>query len=494
MVFARAVFRNTAIQTIGRAVSTLIGLAVLALMTRSLGPNDFGAYSITVSFLQFFAIVADFGLSLTANRMLGEVSGQSMVSSSEERKEHGRVMSNIFTMRFVLSAAMFALAPVIAFVFFPYSSEVKQAIFISIFSFFTIALTQALVPLFQQYLRMEKVVMAELAGRMALLAGISASAWFKLDFFWYIAAIVFGSLVNFIFLRAQTGTFVRVHFAYDAELWRRIVAMSWPIGISIIFNLVYLKADTLFLSVLRPEAEVGFYGAAYRVLDILTGIATMFMGLVLPAMTAAWVSGNRERFSRLLERSFDVMTLAAFPTVAAGVILGRPMMEFVAGKDFSSSGDILGVLILGMGAVFFSTLFGHAVVALGKQRNMILGYALVAAMALAAYAFLIPRYGMWGAAWTTVFSEVLMAILTAMVVIRGSGAAPRYGNFFRILLSAGVAALGMVFLRDVHWLAALTIGAALYGGCLYMTGVFTRELLRDLLRLPTGQVGGRRAP
>lgn len=492
MSFARAVFWNTAIQTGGRALSTLLGLAVLALMTRSLGPEDFGAYSIAVSFLQFFAIIADFGLSLTANRMLGEVSGQGQSSSLGEREAQGRVMSNIFTLRLALSAAMFTLAPLIAFVFFPYSLEVKQAIFIAVFSFLAISLTQTLVPLFQQYLHMEKVALAELAGRAALLAGMATVAWLKLDFLWYIAAIVLGSLVNFIFLRAQTGAFIRVRFAYDAELWRRIIAMSWPIGISIIFNLVYLKADTLFLSVLRPEAEVGFYGAAYRVLDILTGLTTMFMGLVLPAMTAAWVSGNRERFSRLLDRSFDAMALVALPTVAAGMILGRPMMEFVAGKDFSSSGDILGVLILGMGAVFFSTLFGHVVVALEKQRSMIWGYALDAALALVAYAVLIPRYGIWGAAWTTVFSEVLMVALTVIAVMRGSGMAPKLGNFFRILLSSGLAALSMLLLRDIHWLAALMVGTVLYGVCLYVTGVLNRELIRDLLHLPTGQAGLRR--
>ncbi|MEK7606724.1 MAG: flippase [Patescibacteria group bacterium] len=483
MSFARAVFWNTAIQTAGRGVSTLLGLGVLAIMTRSLGPENFGAYSIAVSFLQFFAIIADFGLSLTANRMLGEVSGQSTTFSSEEREAQGRVMSNIFTLRLAVSVVFFAMAPLIAFVFFPYSLEVKQAIGIAIFSFFAIALTQTLVPLFQQCLRMEKVVMAELAGRMALLVGISIAAWLKLDFLWYIAVIVLGSLVNFIFLRAQTGAFTRIRFAYDAELWRRIIAMSWPIGISIIFNLIYLKADILFLSVLRPETEVGFYSAAYRVLDILTGMATMFMGLVLPAMTAAWVSGNRERFLRLLERSFDAMVLVALPTVAMGVILGRPMMEFVAGRDFSFSGDILGVLIFGMGAVFFSTLFGHTVVALGKQRSMIWGYALDAAFSLAAYAILIPRYGIWGAAWTTVFSEVLMVILTAIVVVRSSRAALKTKNCFRILLSAGLAAIGMLLLRDTHWLAALALGAALYGACLYVTGVLNRELLRDLLRL-----------
>ena len=82
MSFARAVFWNTAVQTAGKAASTLLGLVVLAVMTRSLGPADFGAYSIVTSFLQFFAIIADFGLMLTANRMLGEASA---LGASPER-------------------------------------------------------------------------------------------------------------------------------------------------------------------------------------------------------------------------------------------------------------------------------------------------------------------------------------------------------------------------------------------------------------------------
>lgn len=483
MPLARAVFWNTFIQFAGRAVSTALGLVVLAIMTRSLGPAGFGGYTTAIAFLQFFAIIADFGLTLTANRMLGEIK----IEEVEERRSSAasRLMSNLMTLRFFSALVFLGFTPFIAYFFFPYPAIVKQSIILAVFSFFAIIMTQTLVPVFQKNLRMDKVALSETAGRIVLLIGVSLCAWFKLDLLWYIGVIVLASLVNYLSLRSYVHQFIRLKWSFDFVLWRRIIVLSWPIGISIIFNLVYLKADTIILSVLRSQSEVGFYGAAYRVLDILTGLATMFMGIVLPLLTAAWASSNRGRFRYLLQKSFDAMTFMALPTLLIGVLLSKPIMAFVGGQEFIISGDILAVLILAMGAVFFSTLFGHVVVVLNKQKAMIWGYAADAILSLAAYFLLIPRFGVWGAAWGTVFSEVLMVILTFWMVAKTSRIIPSLKTFGKAVFSAFVAGAIILLIRDFNWVLAGVVGLAVYLSLLYFTRAVTKELLREIFSLKT---------
>jgi O-antigen/teichoic acid export membrane protein len=474
MSLSRTIFWNTFIQFIGRAISTILGVMVLVIMTRALGPDGFGGYTTISSYLQFFGIIVDFGLSLTANRMLGEI---------EEKEKVSYFMSNLITLRFFSAFFFLGLAPLIALFFFPYPSVIKQGIFLATFSFLAIALTQTLVPIFQKNFRMEKVVLAEVTSRLVLLFFVSLVAWFRLGLLWFVGAVVMGSLANYLFLSFSARHFVHLKWSFDFSLWRKIVRMSWPIGISIIFNLIYLKADIIILSFFRSQTEVGFYGAAYRVLDILTGLATMFMGLVLPVITAAWVKGDYQRFQYLLQRSFEAMAFMALPTMVVGVFLGRPLMSLVAGREFVVSGDVLGILIVAMGAVFFSTLFGHVVVVLNKQKPMIWAYAIDAFLSLIGYLVFIPKFGIWGAAWMTVFSEGLMVFFTYLMVVKTSHLVLHWKVFGKILFSTLVAALVIWFWRDFQWVLAAFLGITVYFVLLYFTQAIDKETIREIIKI-----------
>ena len=70
MSLTRRVAHNTIIQTIGKAISTMLGILVVALMTRYLGQRGFGQYSTIIAFLQIFGILVDFGLTLITVQMI----------------------------------------------------------------------------------------------------------------------------------------------------------------------------------------------------------------------------------------------------------------------------------------------------------------------------------------------------------------------------------------------------------------------------------------
>ena len=72
MSTARAIAQNTAIQISGKAVSTLLGLAAIAMMTRYLGVEKFGWYITAIGFLQFVGIFSD-GQFHDFNEILGRV-------------------------------------------------------------------------------------------------------------------------------------------------------------------------------------------------------------------------------------------------------------------------------------------------------------------------------------------------------------------------------------------------------------------------------------
>jgi O-antigen/teichoic acid export membrane protein len=465
MSVARAVASNTIVQVAGKLGGTVLGLVTVGIMTRHLGREGYGAFTTAVSFLQFFGIMVDFGLTLTMVAMISE-------KDADERA----IASNVFTLRLVSGVLFFGIAPIVGFAL-PYPVDVKAAIALGSLSFLCMTLSQVLIGVFQKRLATHHAAVAEVAGRAVLLAGAAWAAASGSGLLAFIAALVAGNVIQL----ALTVIFARRHvplrLSFDLPVWREIVRRSWPIGLSIAFNLVYLKGDIVILSLFRSQAEVGLYGAAYKVLDVITVVPMIFMGLVMPLLAASWSAGDRNEFNRKLGRAFDAMSLLALPLAIGTLPVAADLMRLVAGAEFAASGPLLAVLMLAAASVFWGALFGHAVVAVGMQRKMIWAYALDAAVSIALYVTLIPRFGAIAAAWVTVFSELFIAALTAGAVIGAGGRAPRLGVFGKALAASGVMAALVFVMGPLPVLLRIAAGAAVYAGLLFALGAVTPDVI-----------------
>lgn len=462
---ARAIASNTLIQIAGRFAGNLLGVATIAVMTRSLDRDGYGAFTTAVSFLQFFGILVDFGLTLTMTRMI-----------SDDRHDEGAVASNVLTLRLVSGAVFFGLAPIIALLF-PYSPQVKTAIAIGALSFYAMTASQVLTGIFQKHLATSKTALADICGRLTLLVGVIFAAATGAGLLPVIASLVAGNAVQFGISLFYARKITALKLAFNGAMWRTIIKESWPIGLSIAFNLIYLKGDVIILSLFRPQAEVGLYGAAYKVLDVITVVPTIFMGLMLPILARAWTGGSHDEFARKLGKAFDALSLMALPLAFGTFVVASDLMGFVAGDRFADSGPYLSVLMIAGAAVFWSALFGYSVVAMGLQKRMIAAYAADAALSLALYAYAIPRYGALGAAWVTVFSECFIALLTAVAVLAKLRHLPRFSVFTKATIASAIMAVIVWLAQPFNVLLRVGLGAAAYVALVFVLGAVTKETL-----------------
>ncbi|MDD4901938.1 MAG: flippase [Patescibacteria group bacterium] len=422
---------NTIIQVASKVVTTALGLLAVAIMTRYLGTAGFGEYTTIITFLALFGVLADLGLTLVTVQMISQ-------AGVDEKK----ILDNLFSLRLLTAIVFLGAAPIAAW-FFPYNHDIKIGIIITVFSFFFIALNQIFTAIFQKYLRMDKVSLAETASRLVLLGGTIAAVRFDFGLSGVLVSIVAGSFVQFILLYLFSRKFARLGFAFDLSLWREVAQKSWPLAVTIFFNLIYLKTDTLILSLMKSQSDVGIYGAAYKVIDILTTIPFIFAGVVLPILAADWSQRAEERFRKILQKSFDLMVILAVPLVVGTQILAQPVMVLVAGQDFAAAGTVLKILIFAAGFVFTSSFLAHVMIALNKQQKIIPAYIFTAVTSVIGYLIFIPRFSYFGAAAITVYSEAVITLFMIWYAFR-------YAKFFPRLKILGKSVL-----------AALVMGAAL---------------------------------
>lgn len=462
---------NYGVQILGRAMTMLFGLVTIGVLTRALTGAEYGEYTTALTFLQFFAVIVDFGLTLTL-----------IVMISEEGADEKSIVGNLFSMRMLSGALLFSLAPV-AVLAFPYSAAVKQGVLVGAAGYLLMAGATMLVGIFQKHGAMWRAAVAETLNRVVLLGLVVLLASRGAGLVAMIAATV---VANFVWLAATlwlARPVIRIVPRFDPAVWKDAVRRSWPIALSIAFNLIYLRGDILFLSLFRPSADVAVYGVAYKVLDVLTALPVMFMGLLLPTLVADWSAGAREKFGGHLARAFDLFAIVTIPLVVGTQAVGARLVELIAGDQYAASGPLLQFLILALVAVFFSTLYGHAVVAVNKQRVMIFGYAAAAVVATTGYLTLIPRYGAWGAAATTLVSELFIATITFLVVRRASGAMPAFGVTLKALAASGLMYLVLRILpTSLPVLISVSVGGAAYFAAMVGIGGIDLKKIREVTR------------
>jgi O-antigen/teichoic acid export membrane protein len=329
---------------------------------------------------------------------------------------------------------------------------------------------------------MAVVSAAEVVSRAILLCGVILTANLNLGLLSIMVATVMSSAVSFAMHFGFSRRYIKINWQIDLAVWREIIKKSWPLGLTIFLNLIYLRADILILSLLKSQAEVGVYGATYKIIDVLTTLPFMFAGLILPILSFSWASRDGDKFNRILQRSLDAMFLLAVPLIVGAQIIARPLMTLVAGQNFQAAGDVLKILILAIGFIFIGCLLAHAVIALDKQKSVIGAYIFTALTALAGYLIFIPLYSYYGAAWVTVYSELAIALFSLYIVIKYSGFKLRLNILVKAIAASVIMALFTYWLLDkLNLILLVCLAGFIYFCCLLLFKGISKQDLKNLI-------------
>jgi len=469
MQLSTKVAYNTLIQIISKIIATALGLVAVAMMTRYLGKEGFGQYTAIITFLSFFGIMADLGLTLVTVQMI-----------SKPNINQDKILGNLFSLRLISALVFLGFAPLVV-LFFPYNPIIKIGVAIATGSFLFVALNQILVGLFQKNLRMDKVSIAEVANRIILVVGIYIVYKIDKGLIGLVVVTVLSSAVSFILHYIFSRSFARLKLCFNLDIYKEILKKSWPLALTIFFNLLYLKTDTLLLTIIkRPSeigiiAEVGLYGAAYKVIDILITFPFMFAGIILPILTLRWSNKDNEGFKKILQKSFDILMIMAVPLVVGTQFLAKKIMVLVAGQEFAASGAILQILILAAFFIFFGNMFSHAIIAINKQKKLIWLYVFVAITSVAGYFIFIPRFSYFGAAWMTIYSELLVAFGSTIIAWKLIGFFPNFKVFTKSLLASIIMGVTLYFLKINNLVINLSVAILVYGFFLYLFRGLTKK-------------------
>ncbi len=468
-MIGRKIAYNTIISTGARIIGLALSLIIIGFITRYLGQVGFGYYVTILAFLYFFTVLADLGLYSICVREI-----------SRPEADEKKITSNAFTLRFIIGLFIFALAPLIVY-FFPYPGQIKLGILIGAVGFWLLSDSQVLMGIFQKYLRTDKAALAELLGRLTQLVLVAFFIWRKFDFLFIVGALVGGALVNFLLVFFFSQKYIPVFFQFDFSFWRSLLKKSLPLALAIIFTMVYFKIDTIMLSLMKGPTEVGIYGLAYKILESLLFFPTMFIGLIMPLMSK-YAFSSREKFKKITQKTLDILLIFIIPLLIGTVFLSPQIITLIAGQSFILSANVLNILIVAVGIIFLGGLFSNMIISLEKQESLIYIYGLGAALNLAANLVFIPKYSYYGAAGTTVLTELIVTALMVVVLYQTLKSFLSFNLLIKCALAGLVMAVLLYFLAGWNLFILIISAGLVYFGFLWLIGGFsTKEVLAILI-------------
>jgi O-antigen/teichoic acid export membrane protein len=228
---------------------------------------------------------------------------------------------------------------------------------------------------------------------------------------------------------------------------------------AVIFNTALFRVDSTLLSLMKGNADVGIYGAAYRLLESTLFISWIFVSALLPTLSrlspttsptigAAWEVGAK------------LIVTALLPVGTCFVLFAEPIVDLVYSTGYE---EAVGALrLLGVAACCYGITYLASYVLIAQGREIVLPWATAAVLVVnvALNLVFIPPYSYDGAAAVTSFSEALLAAVFVFYARRVAGTI----SLRRIVTGplAGCAAIVAVAAVAGTSLAAALLGALVY--------------------------------
>lgn len=225
------------------------------------------------------------------------------------------------------------------------------------------------------------------------------------------AAVVALVLLVVLGMRGPGGL---ISLGVNVSRAKSLLRDSWPLILSSIAIIIYMKIDQVMLGQMIGDEAVGIYSAAVRISEVWYFIPMAIVASVFPAILEAKKLGEEKYYARL-QQLYDLMVVISLTVALPMTFLSTPLIKLVFGESYVEAGTVLAIHMWASIFVFLSVASGKWFIAenrqiLALQRN-VLGAISNVVLNLA----LIPLYGPMGAAIATVVSYAIAAFFSDLL-------------------------------------------------------------------------------
>jgi O-antigen/teichoic acid export membrane protein len=466
-----SITKNAAFMTAASIGQKVVAFAYFTLIARNIGAENTGKYFFALSFTTVFVVFVDLGLT---NVLVRE--------AAKFRDKMQSYFSTVISVKLILGILSYVGA-IVAINLLGYPIETKQLVYLSAITMLFDSLHLSIYGILRAIGDLKFEAISIVGSQLVTLVMGTVFLYLGYPLIFLILAFTVPSALNVcyatIVLYKKYHISIRPH--YDPRIFKYIGKIAIPFALAAVFARVYSYIDSILLSKIAGDVQVGWYSIAYKITFAFQFVPLALVAAVYPRFSEHFLH-NKKRLAFVFVQSVKYLLIVALPiTVGIGVLAPDIVLSLYTVEYFNS---ILPLQILLAGLVFSYVSFpiGAFLNACNRQttQTKIVGFVLFVNILL--NLTMIPKYGVVGAAIAAMVGNVLLTVLGYLIVpkITKINHVFLLSTLFRVAISAGIMGVLVSFVNiSYHFTVAILTGIIIYPIMLFVTKAITKRQLRE---------------
>lgn len=382
-----------------------VGIFIGVWVARYLGPDQFGLFNYAIAFVALFSTVANLGLD---NIVIRDI-----VRDPSCKYE---TLGTAFILKLLGSGVTILLA--ISAIYILHPSNCLTQWIVGIIAVATVFQSFDVIDFwFQSQVQSKYSVWARnivfilvALIRVVLIQMHAPLIAFVLAVSIEIILGAIGLLVAYRFLKEQRLKLWRFNFPRAKLLLKN----SWPLMISGMAIMLYIKIDIVMLGEMAGDRAVGIYAAATRVSELWYFIPMAITSSVFPSIIEAKKIDETKYYNRL-QKLFDLMTGIALVIAIPMTFLSDFIIRILYADDYVGAGPILAIHIWAALFVFLGVAQSPWDITEGLTKLAMIRTLIGALINISLNILLLPLYAGLGAAIATVAAYAVSGCLANVI-------------------------------------------------------------------------------
>lgn len=404
------VTKNAGITAAGLIVMNLMSFVNNAIITRTIGADQYGMFVLATRILEFLTVAAALGLSHSLIRFVSMYNGKNDPESVKG--------VTFYTFKTLLAASLgfavvvFLIAPTISVAFFdrPELSYYLQILMIALpFSVMMIAINNSFIGL-----KMVKyqVILANIATPLLFFAFISAAflTGYRLKGLIWIYTAVFIIIAVAAWVLFQRRYISRTKDITPKINKKEIWNYNLPVYASQFINTAFRFSPIFIMGYFLSNEEIAIFNVSYKVGALVLFSMSAFQMIFMPTISGLFAIKDMATISGLLKTVTKWIFTFSLVIVAMVMAFSDTILG-IFGEVFSTGTTVLMLIMAGELLNASTGLIGSTILMSGRSRivlaNSLAQFALVAGLAW----WLTPIYGNVGTAFAYAVSLIVMNIM-----------------------------------------------------------------------------------
>jgi len=374
------------------------GSIVFILIARYISQYDLGLISFGVSLAGIIAAFSEFGFSIMALRDIPQ--------KTFDIKPY---VSNSLIVKFILSLLVFGLS----YIYLSFLTDRNN------FEIGIVFVLQAIVSAFVNYYfaifkaknRFKLDTNLSLLYSALLIVIFFVTVRYKLSVFEFSVGILIAKCLQFLICILQyKKVFGPLRFLFNLDIQRYLLNNSWSFGLNYILGITYFSIDTQMLTYFKGNEEVAIYQSLFRVLTLIIVFGDIITQVFLPYF-ARLIGSDSKKFETFGFLFLKLMSVLGLIVVIFINFFSEQLLQLLYGDKYLAAT----ILALPLSLVLFLRIYSNFYSISLSLMNNNMPRVLVSSVSLVANVLLnfllIPRFGVVGAAWTSVLTHLIALII-----------------------------------------------------------------------------------